>query len=363
MNDNPANELKPRKIIHIDMDCFYAAIEIRDNPALADKPVAVGGAASRRGVLCTCNYLARKYGIHSAMPTATALRRCKDLILLPVDMSKYKQVARNIHKIFKQYTNIVEPLALDEAFLDVSASDLHHGSATLIAEAIRAQIWQEERLTASAGVAANKFLAKIASGWKKPNGLFVIRPQEVNHFIKDLAVDQLWGVGKVTAKKLHHLQLKTCSDLQKLSLLELNQHFGTKLAQRLYEQCRGIDHRSVENNRIRKSLSVERTFAEDIAGFANCITIIEELYARLLTRISEAKTKTPIKNQMIKIKFHDFKQVTAEQSCDELNLESFLQLFRGYLNKNNKPIRLLGLGVNFRYDLKFKPEGQQQLNL
>lgn len=175
-----------RKIIHVDMDCFYAAVEIRDNPTLANKPVAVGGPANKRGVICTCNYIARCFGIHSAMSTMTASKRCKDLVVLPVDMAKYKRVAKNIHAMFREYTAIVEPLALDEAYLDVTGSSHYQGSGTWIAEAIRQKIWEEERLTASAGVAANKFLAKVASGWNKPNGIFVIPPAAVPQFIVSL---------------------------------------------------------------------------------------------------------------------------------------------------------------------------------
>ncbi len=328
------------------MDCFYAAIEIRDNPSLADKPIAVGGSPDKRGVLCTCNYIARQYGVRSAMPTATAYRHCKDLIVLPVNMPKYKKAAERIHRIFREYTHLVEPLALDEAYLDVTHSSYYQGSATRMAEAIRQQIWETEHLTASAGVAPNKFLAKIASGWKKPNGLFVIRPYEVENFIKTLSVDELYGVGKVTAKKLHQLGLKTCTDLQKLSLTELIEHFG-KLGQRLYEQCRGMDHRSVEPNRIRKSLSVESTFPEDIRDLDSCLRIIHDLYEKLIVRVQQYAANRVIKNQYIKIKFNDFKLTTAETVSNEINLERYLALFQQIYLNEKRSIRLLGLGVHF----------------
>ncbi len=349
-----------RKIIHVDMDCFYAAIEIRDNPALTGKPVAVGGSPDKRGVICTCNYAARKFGVHSAMATATAFRHCKDLILLPVDMPKYKQVAKQIHAIFREYTDLVEPLALDEAYLDVTDSNHHAGSATLIAKAIRQQILQEEKLTASAGVAPNKFLAKIASGWKKPNGLFVIKPNEIDNFIKTLPVDNLYGVGKVTAQKLHKMNLKTCADLQKFSLLELTQQFG-KLGQNLYEQCRGMDHRNVEPNRVRKSLSVERTFAQDIRNLDDCLNIINELCERLIKRVQESAPNLAIKNQYIKIKFNDFKQTSAEIISQEINLDRYLTLFRDAYLREVKPIRLLGLGVHFQDKKPLKSFLQQSL--
>lgn len=335
-----------QKIIHIDMDCFYAAIEIRDNPELMNKPVAVGGPPDKRGVICTCNYQARRSGIHSAMASATALRHCKDLILLPVNMPKYRQTAQLIQQIFRDYTDLVEPLSLDEAYLDVSESSIHQGSATLIAREIRQRIFDTQQLTASAGVAPNKFLAKIASGWKKPNGLFVIRPHEIENFVKVLPVDELYGVGKVNAEKLHKKNIRICADLQNFSLLELTQQFG-KLGQHLYEQCRGIDHRKVQPNKIRKSLSVERTFPEDVTNLQRCIDIIRELYEKLKLRIEESAAGQPIKNQYIKIKFNDFKQTTAESVTHEINLQQFIVLFHDAYSQEKRSIRLLGVGVHF----------------
>lgn len=336
----------PRKIIHVDMDCFYAAVEIRDNPGLANKPLAVGGAVNERGVICTANYVARQFGIHSAMPTATALRQCKELVLLPVDMPKYRQVAKRIHAIFREFTDLVEPLALDEAYLDVTHSSFHQGSATLMAKAIREKIWQNEKLTASAGVAPNKFLAKIASGWKKPNGLFVIRPAEIEAFVEVLPVDNLFGVGKVTAQKLHKMRIKTCRDLQTLSIFELTEKFG-KFGQRLYEQARGQDSRAVEPNRERKSLSVERTFAQDIRSPDEGIKILHELFDRLKRRIEMQAPNRRIKNQFIKLKFHDFKQTTAELITREINPSLFIELFKKTYANEKRALRLLGIGVHF----------------
>ncbi|MCE3269463.1 MAG: dinB, partial [Burkholderiales bacterium] len=206
-----------RKIIHIDMDCFYAAIEIRDNPELINKPVAVGG-NSERSVLCTCNYVARRYGVHSAMSSRIAKSKCKDLIILPVNMSKYKKAAKIIQSIFFEFTNLVEPLSLDEAYLDVTSNQNHNNSASLIAQDIRERIWDEVNLTASAGIAPNKFLAKIASGWNKPNGQFVIPPNMINSFVANLPVEKIFGVGKVTLAKLHKMNIKKCIDVQEFSL-------------------------------------------------------------------------------------------------------------------------------------------------
>jgi DNA polymerase-4 len=351
----------PRKIIHVDMDCFYAAIEIRDSPSLAELPVAVGGSAQdRRGVLCTCNYIARKFGVRSAMPTSQAYRLCPDLIVLPVNMYKYKAAATIIHSIFSEYTPLVEPLSLDEAYLDVTDSSFCQGSATLIAKEIREKIFERVNITASAGVAPNKFLAKIASGWKKPNGLFVIRPADIEAFVIDLPVKELFGVGKVTAEKLHALNLKTCGDLQKVSLLELTEQFG-KLGKHLHLNSFGIDDRLVNPNRIRKSLSVEETFSKDISSLENCSAIVEELFERLLRRLNDSDLNYPIKNQFIKVKYSDFKQTTLERISNTVELSQFKKLLSTIENKDNKPIRLLGLGVHFQTEDKHKQIIQQTL--
>lgn len=348
-----------RKIIHIDMDCFYAQVEIRDRPELAHLPVAVGGARDRRGVLCTCNYVARKYGVHSAMATNTAYRHCPELIVLPVDMAKYRNVAQNIQRIFYEYTDLVEPLSLDEAYLDVSHSSHHQGSATFIAKAIRQRIWEQEQLTASAGVAPNKFLAKVASAWNKPNGLFVIKPEAITTFVKTLPVDKLWGVGKVTAHKLHELNLNTCEDLQNVPLNDLRDLFG-KFGQQLYDQCRGQDERKVEPHRERESLSVEETFLEDICNLEVGLKVITELHEKLLKRLSDHAKDRPIKNQYLKIKFNDFKRCSSEIMSQHAALDSYLKLFRELYQSQSKPIRLLGLGVHFTREASM-PFLQEQL--
>ena len=341
-----------KKIIHIDMDCFYAAIEIRDRPELADKPVAVGSAPDQRGVLCTCNYIARGYGIHSAMSSALAYRQCPELVLLPVDMDKYRAVASRIQAIFHEVTDRVEPLALDEAYLDVSDVTDYHGSATLIAQAICREIFAREQLVASAGVAPNKFLAKIASGWQKPNGFFVIRPEQVDAFIYQLPIEELFGVGKVTAKKLHQRGFKTCADLQAVPLKKLILDYG-KLGERLYKQCRGIDEREVEANRVRKSLSVERTFTEDITESPMAISMITAIYDDLLKRLARYTPDRVIKSIFIKIKFNDFKQKTAEIAHQEPDLNLYYSLFNDTYAHDSRHIRLLGLGVHFHDLLEY----------
>ncbi len=336
-----------RKIIHIDMDCFYAAVEVRDNPALAGKPVAVGGAAAERGVLCTCNYIARKFKVRSAMATAYAQKLCPELIVLPVNMTKYKEISYRIRDIFLEFTPLIEPLSLDEAYLDVTDSPYYQGSATLIAQAIRQKIWDSLQLTASAGVSSNKLLAKIASGWNKPDGLCVIRPQDIERFIKQLSVNELFGVGRVTAKKLHHLRVKTCADLQAISLSELKHHFGEKSSVRLYDYCRGIDHRHVEPNRIRKSLSVERTLQCDIEMDQQSYVILGELYDALIIRLKKYTDQRPIKNQVIKIKLSNFKVITMERVSHEINFTLYEQLLAELSQRVCGKIRLIGLGVHF----------------
>jgi DNA polymerase-4 len=330
------------------MDCFYAAIEIRDNPILADKPIAVGGEAEKRGVLCTCNYVARKFKVRSAMSTAYAKRLCPDLIVLPVNMQKYREVSYIIRDIFLEFTPLVEPLSLDEAYLDVTHSPHYQGSATLIANAIREKIWKTLSLTASAGVSSNKLLAKIASGWNKPNGLFVIRPQDIDHFMKTLPVDELFGVGKVTAQKLHGLGFKTCGHLQTVSLDKLINHFGEKGGHRLYEQCRGIDDRAVEPNRIRKSLSVEQTFKQDIVLNDQCLDILNENYGMFIVRFKKYDIKRPIKNQFIKIKLSNFKVITLERASDQIDFLLYEHLLSELIKRAYGKIRLMGIGVHFR---------------
>ncbi|QLB15322.1 DNA polymerase IV [Mannheimia granulomatis] len=339
-----------RKIIHIDMDCFYAAVEIRENPSLVGKPVAVGGNANQRGVLTTCNYEARKFGLRSAMATATALKKCPNLILLPVNMSLYKAVSAQIHEIFHRYTSIIEALSLDEAYLDVSDCELYSGSATWIAQAIRDDIWRELRLTASAGVAPLKFLAKIASDQNKPNGQFVIAPDEVQNFVKNLPLVKIPGVGRVTNEKLKKLGLETCGDIQQAEQTMIYREFG-KFGQRLWDFSHGIDEREVEINRPRKSLAVENTLLEDIWQIEVAEKIIEDLFEKLLFRIQRNWGDIPLtdfKKLGIKLKFDDFSQTTLERTTEGLSYERFLKLLHQiFSRRNERKIRLVGLSVHF----------------
>ena len=216
-----------RKVIHCDCDCFYAAVEMRDDPRLRGRPLAVGGRAETRGVIATCNYEARAFGVHSAMPTARALQLCPHLILLPPDFERYREASRRILAIYRDYTALVEPLSLDEAYLDVSGVDRCRGSASLMAQEIRARIHDEVGITASAGIAPNKFIAKVASDWNKPDGQFVVRPQDVDAFVAALPVKKIFGVGKVTAARLNRLGVNTCGDLRAWSVADLTHEFGS----------------------------------------------------------------------------------------------------------------------------------------
>ncbi len=337
-----------KKIIHIDMDCFYASVEMRDDPSLRGKPVGIGSRDFKRGVLCTANYEARKFGVRAALPTSRALKLCKDLILVKPNFEKYKKESQKIREIFRRYTDIIEPLSLDEAYLDVSDSEEFNGSATLIAKNIRKEIFEETGLTASAGIAPNKFLAKIASDWKKPNDQFVITPSDIDKFIVDLPVKKIFGVGKVTAKKLHDLGIQTCGDLQKYSRIELRSIVGS-FGDSLFNYSRGIDNRDVQVSRERKSLSVETTFQSDIEDLENLLPYVEPLFEELQERLKKKNLDQSLfKSLVVKVKFFDFNQTTVSSSSESFSLSSFRQLIIQGFERGDKPVRLIGLGVQFK---------------
>ena len=336
-----------RKIIHCDCDCFYAAVEVRDRPELAGRPVAVGGSPDGRGVIATCNYEARRFGVHSAMPAGRALRLCPDLVLLRTDMEKYREVSRGVHAIFRRFTDLIEPLSLDEAFLDVSETELLHGSGTLIARAIRGAVHRELGITISAGVAPNKFLAKIASDWDKPDGLFVIRPEDVDDFVVRLPVDRIHGVGPKTAKRLHDFGVRNCGDLQGYAKHELAEHFGV-FGQRLWALARGIDDRPVRVSSQRKSVSVERTFPQDLETLEACQRMQRDLLRRLGERLERVGDDERIARCFVKVRFDDFTTTTAEQPALEADAEVFDALLRTAWDRAKRPVRLLGLGVGYR---------------
>jgi len=339
-----------RKIIHIDMDCFFAAVEERDQPSLKGKPVAVGGSADGRGVLTTANYVARRFGVRSAMPTGRALKLCPNLVLVSPHFEKYKEESRRIRAIFHQFTPLVEPLSLDEAYLDVSGVGHCSGIATHMAREIRKRIFQETQLTASAGIAPNKFLAKIASDWKKPNGQFTIAPDQVEAFVADLPIEKIPGVGKVTARKMKEMDLHTCLDLQKKDIAWLRARFG-QWGYRLFDLSRGLDDRMVSPHRVRKSLSVENTFSKDLATLEECLQALPELLDQLNRRIDKAQLRSKIKGWVVKVKFFDFTQTTLECAGSAfLDEQKFSQMLAQAYDRGNRPVRLLGLGVRLKHE-------------
>lgn len=333
------------------MDCFYAAVHERDDPTLKSKPIAVGGLSQNRGVIATANYVAREFGVRSAMATHQAMKLCPNLILLPGDMAKYREISASIREIFKDYSDLVEPLSLDEAFIDVTGATKCYGSATLIAKEIRQRIYAKEQLTASAGVSVNKFLAKVASDWKKPNGQFVILPRDVADFVMKLPVRKIFGVGPVTADKLSSMGILTCQDLQAKSRDELQNKFG-KFGESLHNLARGIDEREVNPNRIRKSVSIEETFVTDLQTLEQCRAELPQLLKQLDKRLMRLDNNDYHK-VFIKLKFHDFTKTTVETVLSKINITALNNLLeKGFERGLGKSVRLLGLGVRLNSNKK-----------
>jgi DNA polymerase-4 len=336
-------DAKLRAIVHLDMDCFYAAIEVRDRPSLRGKPVGVGGARDRRGVLTTCNYEARKFGVHSAMPTFMALQRCPDLIVLPTRFDVYRREAAVIRGILHRFTSLIEPLSLDEAYLDVTE---HPGAPGPLAQVIRGTIFRKTKLTSSAGIGPNKLIAKIASEINKPNGQFEVTPEQVPEFMEKLPVRKIWGIGEKTERKLEELGVKTCGQLQRFSRPELVEFFG-KFGLDLYDLCRGIDHRPVEPDRPRKSLSTEETFAADLTTVDQCEEKLEELFQELMADLAQKESTREIRKIFVKLKFNDFTRTTAERAGLAPTLADFHSLLAEAFARTGKPVRLIGVGVRF----------------
>ncbi|MEZ5275674.1 MAG: DNA polymerase IV [Opitutaceae bacterium] len=332
-----------RKIIHLDMDCFYAAIEVRDHPELRGHPVAVGGDRDRRGVLTTCNYEARAFGVRSAMPTFMALQKCPHLIVVPVRFDAYRYESRRVRSLMQDYTSLIEPLSLDEAYLDVS--HLPRPAAEVAGE-LRRRIYRTTGLTASAGIATNKLLAKIASDWNKPNGQHEIRPEDVAAFMQTLPVRRVWGIGPVAAARLQSLGITTCGEMQQMTALELQQLFG-RFGTELYDLCRGRDDREVETNRERKSLSTERTFRVDLETLGECQTRLEPMVEELLDDLRHHRDGPPVAKAFVKLKFADFSRTTVERTGLEPTLDTFAHLLAEGFGRSGQPVRLLGVGVRF----------------
>lgn len=317
---------------------------MRDDPSLANRPMAVGGLAEQRGVIATCNYEARAYGVRSAMASAHALKLCPDLLIVRPRREAYREASQEIHTIFRTYTDLIEPLSLDEAFLDVTGCEHFAGSATRIAQDIRRRVWQQLRITVSAGVAPNKFLAKIASDWKKPDGLFVITPAQVDEFVLGLPVTKLHGVGRVTAEKLQRMGVRTCADLRARNRLDLLRDFGS-FGERLWGLAHGIDERPVQVESRRQSVSVENTYDRDLPDLAACLERLPELLQELTRRMARLDSRYRPSKPFVKLKFHDFTQTTLEQSGAGLELEDYADLLAVAFARGKRPVRLIGVGV------------------
>jgi DNA polymerase-4 len=337
-----------RKIIHIDADSFYASVEMRENPELRDKPIAVGG-SSDRGVVATANYEARKFGVHSALPTARARQLCPQLIIIKPRFDLYRKVSGQFREIFSDFTDQIEPLSLDEAYLDVSDSPHFGGSATLIAGEIRRRVREELNLTVSAGVAPNKFLAKVASDWDKPDGLFTVAPGQVAEFVRTLPVSKINGVGKVTSEKLKRMGVITCGDLQAVPIEDLARRFG-KYGPRLAELAQGIDNREVKTSRIRKSISVERTYSRDLGSEQELLEAFDTVLDELATRFGKIEQQYLPTKRFVKVKFRNFSQTTLEEILPDrseawLQRAEYQRLLLAARARKPLSVRLLGAGL------------------
>jgi len=340
--------MRLRKIIHIDMDAFYASVEQRDFPEYRGKPVVVGGDPNSRSVVSTASYEARKFGIHSAMPTSKAKRLCPHAIFVFPRFSAYKTVSRQINEIFHEFTDLVEPLSLDEAYLDVTENKKGIASATQVAKEIKKRIFEVTELTASAGVAAIKFIAKIASGMNKPNGLTVITPNEAEKFLEELPIGKFYGIGEATEKKMLSLGIRSGKDLKQFTQSELIRHFG-KSGSFYYNIVRGDDFREVEPYRTRKSIGAENTFSVDILDKPTLIAELNDIADVLWDRVERSGAKG--KTLTLKIKYDDFESITRSISFkNSIDSKEIIIKFGQELLQNseagNRKIRLLGLSIS-----------------
>jgi len=337
------------------MDCFYAAIEIRERPELAGKPVAVGGGEGR-GVLTTCNYEAREFGCHSAMPGFKARQLCPDLVLLPVRFDLYRAESKRIRNIYEEFTELIEPLSLDEAYLDISHLN---SEASSIAWEIRQRIKQRLGLNASAGIAPNKFLAKISSDWNKPNGQFEISVDQVADFMISLPVEKIWGVGKRTAEKLHAVDIRTCGEMQERTETELITRFG-KFGSELHQLCRGIDKREVNPSRERKSLSNEVTFSKNLESVEDGLRRLEDMIRELADDFSSKHSDRKIREGFVKLKFGDFQVTSAQRPSDTIDPSHYEKLLhKAWERGEGKSVRLIGVGIRFVSEEKDRTEESQ----
>lgn len=338
---------RQRKIIHVDMDAFFASVEQRDYPEYRGKPLIVGGQPDSRGVVAACSYEARKFGIHSAMPCARAYRLCPHAIFVRPRFEVYRDISTQIRDIFWRYASEVEPLSLDEAYLDVSDASAFNGSATLIAKAIKRDILAELKLVASAGVSYNKFLAKIASDMDKPDGLYVIRPEQGPGFVESLPIGKFHGIGPATEAKMKKMGIETGLDLRHQTLAELTRRFG-KAGQYYFNIARGIDERPVRSTRTRKSLGKETTFAEDILSVTELTAKLGDLAEIVLERLETQQLKA--RTVTVKVKYANFQQVTRaqtlEHNIDMTDLKELIPQLLARTEAADKPVRLVGLSLS-----------------
>jgi len=347
-----------RKVIHIDCDCFFAAVEMRENPAYRDIPIAIGGDADRRGVISTCNYPAREFGVRSAMATAQALKLCPQLTLVSGRMSLYRDVSQQVMAILREYAwecdglTLLQQVSVDEAYLEINPEL----NASDIAEQIRTRVREEVGITVSAGIAPNKFLAKVASDWNKPDGQCVVKPHRVDDFVRLLDVRKIPGIGPAMQKKLEHQGIETCEDAQQWSQTDLVRQFG-RMGAMLYQRCRGIDRRQLSMGRERKSIGVERTFAEDLIGEQACLEQLPRLWQLWTERVEKTEFEIEQLAPFVKVKFADFTQTTLADVHEVASEEGFARLFKQAIKRQDQGVRLLGIGG------RCPQVNEQQLNL
>lgn len=328
-----------RQVLHVDCDCFFASVEMRDRPELKSLPLAIGGAKDRRGVISTCNYVARKYGVRSAMPTAHALQLCPDLKLMPGNMEKYRTVSQEVMAILRDYGSQFQQVSIDEAYLELPP----FSNGELVARQIREQVEHELGITVSIGIAPNKFLAKVSSDWNKPNGQFMVAPWEVDGFVAALPIRKIPGVGPKSAEKLHNMGIERCEHLREFTLTDLLNQFG-KFGKLLFDRSRGVDPRALSVGGDRKSISIERTYPEDLKSEAEIVAALDGLWERFENRVAGAKTQPQHLAPYVKLKYFDFQVMTLANHELACSRESYATLLKSAFAKNGKPVRLVGLG-------------------
>lgn len=334
--------MRQRVVLHVDCDCFFASVEMRDQPRLRSVPLAIGGQPGQRGVVATCNYVAREFGIRSAMSMAQALQLCPHLVILPSDMAKYREVSGQVMDILRQQASSFEPVSIDEAYLELESQE----AGLQVAHRIQQNIDQMLGVSVSVGVAPNRFLAKIASDWNKPGGVFEVLPENVAEFVAGLPVSYIPGVGPKLRMRLNEQGINYGRDLLAWSLPALIHSFG-KMGAVLFERCRGVDDRAVGESRKRKSASVEKTFPTDLTTLESCLNSLPELWVSLQERVSRVEATSNVVAPFVKLKFSDFTSTSLSDSCRPMSVHTFERLVELAFQKYQKPVRLIGVGGRF----------------